>query len=136
MKKIKKYVYPYIFSAIFLILYITLAFILTKVISFPNGSYAPAALAVLFTFVWILIVLPIYCVKYSKIIVNERLNFFFVIYNFLILAIIHVLPFNLQNEKRIVIDFLIWVSVWCVVPLVIRLIHRKRKEKATTEETS
>ncbi len=135
MKKAKKYIYPVAFSAIFLILYITLALLLTKVISFPYGSYAPAAWLVLFTLAWLIIALPIYCIRYRKIIIDEKLKFVFPAYNSLLIIVSHILPFNLQGEKEIITYFILWVLFWNVVPLIWRLISRKYEEKDTENES-
>lgn len=135
VKKAKKYIYPPIFSAAFLTLYIFLLFLVGKVISFPHGSYAPAAWLVLFTLAWLIVPLPIYCIKYSKIIIDEKLKFLFSAYNSLLIIVSHVLPFNLQNEKEIVTYFILWVLFWNVVPLICRLIYRKYEEKDAEKET-
>ena len=129
MKKIKKYIYPIAFCAIFLILYSSFMLLLTKLISFPYGSYAPAALAVLFTLAWLIIALPIYCIRYSKIIVDEKLKFLFSIYNSLLIIVLHILPFNLQGEITIIVLFVLWVLFWNIVPLICRLSSLKHKEK-------
>lgn len=135
VKKAKKYIYPPIFSASFLTLYIFLLFLVGKVISFPYGSYAPAAWLVLFTLAWLIVPLPIYCIKYSKIIIDEKLKFLFSAYNSLLIIVSHVLPFNLQNEKEIFTYFILWVLFWNVVPLICRLIYRKYEEKDAEKET-
>ena len=83
--KIKKYIYPFAFSATFLMLYFFLAFLISKVFSFPHGSYAPVALLVLFTFAWLIVALPIYCIRYSKIVIDEKLKFVFSAYSSLLL---------------------------------------------------
>ena len=129
MKKIKKYIYPIAFCAIFLILYPSFMLLLTKLISFPHGSYAPAAWAVLFTFAWLILALPIYCIRYSKIIVDEKLKFLFSTYNSLLIIVLHILPFNLQGETTIIVLFILWVLFWNIVPLICRLISRKHEEK-------
>lgn len=129
MKKVKKYIYPFIFSAVFLILYVLLAFLFAVVIHFPHGSYAPAALLVLFTLAWVMIILPIYCTIYSKIILNEKFKYLFAAYNCLILCVAHILPFNLHNEQYIAVAFLVWVIIWNTVPLLLRLISFKNKGK-------
>ncbi len=129
MKKIKKYIYPIAFCAIFLILYPSFMLLLTKLISFPHGSYAPAAWAVLFTLAWLIFALPIYCISYSKIIVDEKLKFLFSIYNSLLIIVLHILPFNLQGETTIIALFILWVMFWNIVPLICRLISRKHEEK-------
>ena len=135
MKKIKKYIYPVAFSAIFLILYISFGLLLTKVISFPYGSYAPAAWAVLFVLAWLIFALPIYCIRYSKIIIDEKLKFLFSAYNSLLIIVSHILPFNLQGEKEIITYFILWVLLWNVVPLIWRLISRKHEGKNTENKS-
>ncbi len=134
MKKLKKYIYPVAFSAIFLILYISFALLLTKVISFPHGSYAPAAWAALFTFAWLTIPLPIYCIRYSKIIVDEKLKFVFSAYNSLLIIVAHMLPFSLQGETTVITLFILWVLFWDIVPLIWRLISRKNEETDTEKQ--
>ena len=129
MKNIKKYIYPIAFCAIFLILYPSFMLLLTKLISFPHGSYAPAAWAVLFTLAWLILALPIYCIRYSKIIVDEKLKFLFSTYNSLLIIVLHILPFNLQGETTIIVLFILWVLFWNIVPLICRLISRKHEEK-------
>ena len=135
MKKTKKYIYPIGFSAIFLILYITFAILLTKVISFPHVSYAPAAWIVLFTFAWLIFALPIYCIRYSKIIMDDKLKFVFCAYNSLLIIAAHILPFNLQGEITIITRFILWVLFWNIVPLIFRLISRKHEEKDIVNDT-
>ncbi len=135
MKKAKKFIYPVIFSASFLILYISFVILLTTVISFPHGSYAPAAWAVLFVLAWLIVALPIYCIRYSKIIIDEKLKFLFPIYNSLLIIVSHILPFNLQNEKEIITYFILWVLFWNIVSLVCRLLSRKYEEKDAENET-
>ena len=129
MKKFKKYIYPIAFGAIFLILFPSFMLLLNKLISFPHGSYAPAAWAVLFTLAWLILALPIYCIRYSKIIVDEKLKFLFSTYNSLLIIVLHILPFNLQGETTIIVLFILWVLFWNIVPLICRLISRKHEEK-------
>ena len=135
MKKVKKYVYPIIFSATFLISYIFLIFLLSKVISFPHGSYAPAAWAVLYTFAWLIVALPIYCTRYTKIIIDEKLKFLFSAYNSLFIIVSHILPFNVWGEWRIITHFVLWVLFWNIVVLAWLRISRKYKQKNTENET-
>ena len=138
MKKIKKYIYPFVFSAVFLILYIVFVFfIIGKVISFPYGSYAPAALAALFAIVWVIFVLPIYFIRYSKVIVDEKIKFLFAVYNGAVVVITHILPFGfLRGEEKILIAFSVWVALWCVLPPILRLASREMEENVTTEDAT
>lgn len=131
MKKNKKCIfYPIIFSLSFLILYVAFVFFITEVIPFPYGSYAPAALAILFVLAWLMVALPIYCTRYRKIIINEKLKFLFSFYNSLIIIVSHMLPFNWSGgEIIIILHFVLWVLLWNIVPLIWRLIWSKWEEK-------
>ena len=135
IQKAKKYICPVIFSATFLVSYILLVFLLSKVISFPRGSYAPAALAVLYTFAWLIVALPIYCRTYNKIIIDVKFKFVFSAYNSLVIIVSHVLPFNVRGEWRILTHFALWVLFWNEILLVFQLISRKYEEKHAENET-
>ena len=135
VKKAKKFIYPFVFSAAFLSLYFAFVFIITQFIDFPYGSYAPAGLLVLFTFAWLLIALPIYCIRYSKIVIDAKLRFLFSFYNSLMIIVSHVLPFNLQGETTIITHFVLWVLFWNIGPLVWRLLSRKYEEKTIENKT-
>ena len=129
--KIKKFLYPFVFSALFPILYFSFIFLIGTFIPFPYGSYAPAALAVLFTLAWLILALPIWCIKYSKMIVDEKLKFVFAAYNALLIIVTHILPFNIQNEMWVFYYFVIWVLFWNTAPLVFRLACRKNSKEKT-----
>ncbi|MBO7215844.1 MAG: hypothetical protein J6V84_02480, partial [Clostridia bacterium] len=100
-----------------------------------NGSYAPAAWIVLLTLAWIIVLLPIYCIVYSKIIFEEKLNFLFSAYNSLTIIVSHILPFNLQGETIIIALFVFWVLFCNFVPLICRVAFRKYKEKIIEDES-
>ncbi len=127
MKKAKKYIYPLFFSIGFLVSWIALVIIINA--TFSGEGYGGLGLGMLILFAWLIVVLPIYCVRYSKIIINEKLKFLFSVYNSLLIIVLHILPFNLQGEPTIVILFILWVLFWNIVPLICRLIFRKREEK-------
>lgn len=127
--KIKKVLYPFVFSALFPILYFSFIFLIGTFIPFPHGSYAPAALAVLFTLAWLIFALPIWCIKYSKMIINEKLKLFFSAYNVLLIIVTHILPFNIRSEMWVFYYFVIWVLFWNTAPLVFRLACRKNSNE-------
>ena len=133
MEKMKKFLYPFVFSAAFLILYGVLALLLTTVFSFPNGSYASAALVVLFALAWVLLALPIFCIRYSKIVVDEKLRFLFSAYNALLIIVAHLLPFNWQGETAILVFFMLWGVFWTFSPLLVRLLFRRLKDEKHQE---
>ncbi len=132
MRKIKKYIYPLIFSIGFIAFWGALVTIINAI---PSEGYGGLGLGVLILFAWILIVIPIHSIRYSKLIIDEKLKFLFSAYNSLLIIVAHILPFNLQGETRIIIYFILWVLFWNVVPLILRLISCKSKEKDTENES-
>ena len=79
MKKIKKYVYPFIFSIGFIVLGRTTGLIVNATTG--TDGYRRLGIALLILFAWLLVALPIYCIRYSKIILDEKLKFLFPFYN-------------------------------------------------------
>ncbi len=133
MRKLKKYIYPLVFSFGFIAFWVALVKIIN--VTSTGEGYGGLGLAMLILFAWLIVALPIYCIRYSKIIVDEKLKSLFCAYNFLLIIVAHVLPFNLQGETRIVIYFILWVLFWSVFPLFWRLISRKHEENDTENET-
>ncbi len=132
MKKAKKYIYPLFFSIGFLVSWTALVEIINATSS--GEGYGGLGLGMLILFVWLLFALPIYCIRYSKIIVDEKLKFLFSVYNSLLIIVLHILPFNLQGEPTVVILFILWVLFWNIVPLICRFISRKYEEKDIEKE--
>ena len=133
MKKLKKYVYPIVFSMFFIALYEIL--VRSSYIFSGRVNDILSACAMLFLMAWIFVILPFYCVKYSKIIIGEKLKFLFSIYNCIVLGAIPMLPFSLQNDGKVVVVFFIWVAIWTFVPLVIRLNSTKKQGDNNSNET-
>lgn len=130
MKKLKKYIYPFVFSGSFLLSYIILG--ITLSLTLDNGSYAGAAFAIVFAFAWFLFVLPFYCIRYIKMIFAERFRFLFAAYNSIALTLIHKVPFNLQgNDLKYVGCFFVWTLLWSFLPLLLRM--HAAKESNDTE---
>ena len=133
MQKIKKFIYPLIFSASFILLYIILAIVLSVVLD--NGSYAGAAFAVLFVAIWSFLIVPFYCIIYCKVIKEEKLKFLFAIYNSIVLSGIHQLPFNLDEDTYIFVGiFFLWAVFWSIIPLIFRSISLKKQSNTPPEE--
>ena len=141
MKKFKKYTYPFVFSICFFVTYIVLVIVLNIVLS--SGDYAGLAYAGIALIIWILVITPVYCVKYSKIIQNEKLKFLFAVYNAFVIALCHIGPFLMPAISGSDVDILItiavvlfsWVAILTIVPLVSQLISRKSEEKDALNET-
>ncbi len=131
--KIKKYVYPLVFSVAFLCFWTAVFVIIGSLVS--NETYAGAALAVLIVLYWLAIALPIYCIIYSKIIVDEKFKLIFAAYNSFLIIVSHIIPFNLRGEAIIVICFVLWVLLWNTVPLIYRLYSRKSQEETRDNKT-
>ena len=113
MKKYKKFTYPFAFAVTFLIFFASLIFVLENVIPSPSGSYGPIALLFLFLLALLLFAIPFYCVKYSKIIISEKLKFLFAAYNGLVLTLTYILPNCLEDETYIYGAILFaWVEIW------------------------
>ena len=132
MKKSKKYVYPLFFSIGFVVSWIVLVMVLNATSS--GEGYGALGVGVLILFAWLIFALPIYCTRYSKIIVAEKFKFLFSAYNSLLIIVLHILPFNLQGEITIIVHFVLWVLFWNIVPLICRLVSRKHEEKNIEKE--
>ena len=133
VKKVKKYIYPFVFSIGFFVFYIILGTIINTL---DFEGYGGLGLAILILFAWIFIVLPIYCVKYSKIIIDEKLRFLFPFYNAFILSFFYLIPFSLEDETYIYAFILfVWVALWSFVPLVIRLNSTKKQDDNDSNKT-
>ena len=126
MKKAKKYIYPLLFSIGFLIPWILL--VITINATSNDIGYGGLVLGLLILFVWLIFGLPICCIRYSKIIIGEKLKFLFCAYNSLMIIVFHMLPFNLQGETTIIVLFILWVLFWNIVPLICRLKSPKHEE--------
>ena len=131
--KIKKYIYPIIFSFGFTVSWMALVDIINTTSSGEN--YGGLGIGMLILFAWLIVALPIYCSRYSKIIIDEKLRFLFSAYNSLLIIISHMLPFSLQGETTIITCFVLWVLFWNILLLVFRLISRKYEEKHTENKT-
>ena len=133
MKKAKKYIYPFIFSIGFIVFWIAVALIITATTS--NEGYGGLSLAVLILFAWIIVVLPIYCVRYSRIIIDEKLRFLFAFYNAVVLSFMYLIPFNFEDETYIYCLILfIWISLWTCIPLFVRLNSTKKQDDNNSNE--
>lgn len=127
MKKLKNFLYPLLFSFSFIFTYTVPLYIIVEMTD--TDGYGGLGLALLFIFAWAFLVLPFYCIRYSKLIVDERFKFLFAIYNGAVLSPIHLIPFNLEGEEQIIVAFYLWVALWSFLPLCLRLISRKDSEK-------
>ncbi len=133
MKKTKKFICPAVFSIFFVVLYemlVRLSYMFSE-----RANDILSVCAMLFLMTWIFVILPFYCVKYSKIIIGEKLKFLFSIYNCIVLGAIPMLPFSLQNDGKVVVAFFIWVAIWTFVPLVIRLNFTKKHTDNNSNKT-
>ena len=133
MKKAKKYIYPLLFSIGFIVSWVALVIMINATSS--GEGYGGLGLGMLILFAWLLFALPIYCIRYSKIIIDEKFRFLFSAYNSLLIIVFHILPFNLQGEITIIALFILWVLFWNIIPLICRLIFRKHEEKDIENES-
>lgn len=133
MQKNKKFIYPAVFSMFFVALYEIL--VRSSYMFSGRINNILSACAMLFLIAWIFVILPFYCVKYSKIIIGEKLKFLFSTYNCIVLCTIPILPFSLQNDAKVVVVFFIWVAIWTFVPLAIRLNFTEKHDDNNSNKT-
>lgn len=122
MKKTKIYLYPFIFSAVFIAIWITIGMIYNAI---DNLALA-LLIQLVFFFVWVIVALPIYCIRYSKIIINEKSKFALSIYNSLLIMMTHILPLNLGETTGFKL-FILWVLFWSLTPLILQLNKSKNQ---------
>ncbi len=127
MKKLKIFLYPFLFSFGFVFAYTVPLYIIVEVTD-PDG-YGGLAIAMLFIVLWAFIVLPFYCIRYSKLIIDERFKMLFAVYNGAVLSPIHLIPFDLKGEEQIIAAFCLWATLWSFLPLCLRSISRKNSEE-------
>ena len=129
MNKLKKYIYPPTFSIGFIVFWQVLVITIHLInYEFDREGYGGLGLGLLILFIWLVFVLPIYCIIYSKIITGEKLKIVFSVYNSLFIIVSHLLSFNLWN-KIVIIIFALWVLFWNMVPLIWRYVSQKYEEK-------
>ena len=141
MKKFKKFIYPFIFSICFFVTYIILAIVLEIVL--PSGDYAGLAYAFIALIIWISVITPIYCIKYGRIIQNEKLKFLFAVYNPLVIALCHTGPFLISAIPngdadiiiKITLALFVWVAFLTLITLLIRLNSTKKQDNNNPNQT-
>ncbi len=141
MKKAKKYTYPFVFSICFFLTYIILAIVLGMVL--PSGDYAGLAYAFIALIIWIVLLIPIYCFKYSKLIYEEKWKFLFIIYNSLVIAICYTGPFLMaaipNGDADIIIKITLalfgWVAICTYVSYLVRINTIKGPDETNSNGT-
>lgn len=126
MKKLKKFIYPFVFSICFFVTFIILMSVLEIVL--PSGDYAGLAYAFFALILWILVIIPVYCFKYCKIIFSEKLIFLFGFYNSLVISLCLTGPFLISaipgNDADIIIKITLalfgWIALCTYVSFLIR----------------
>ncbi len=129
MKKLKKYLYPVFFSLGFLIFWTASCFIINLFVSALD--YANLAWGILILFAWFFIAIPIYGIRYSKIILDEKRKILFVAYNSLLIVVGHILTFG---HPTILIIITPWALFWNFIPLLWRSVTREERKKAAENE--
>ena len=132
MKKTKKYIYPFIFSVGFIVF----GRIVGLIVNATTGTegYRRLGIALLILFVWLLVVLPIYCIRYSKIILDEKLKFLFAFYNTFVLSLFSI--FHLEGARFIYFSIhFVWVTLLTLIPLLIRLNSTKKRDDNNPNQT-
>ncbi len=115
MKKILKYIGPFIFSACFFLSYLILSTVLNAVLE--RGSYAGLFYGIIFLVVTVVVAVPVYCRIYCRIIKNEPKRNFFVFYNTFIFTILFML-FGFSETEMFIYAVILgaWVMLWTAAP--------------------
>lgn len=130
MKKAKKYIYPFILSAGFIVFGRTVGLIVNA----TTAGYGRLGLAFLILFAWLLVALPIYCIRYSKIILDEKLKFLFTFYNAFVLSLFSI--FHLEGARFMYSSIhFVWVAILTLIPLLIRLNFTKKQHDNNSNKT-
>ena len=127
MKKLKLFIYPFVFSIAFFSVYLLLGFILG--ITLAAGDYAGLAYLFYTLIVWIFVVLPIYCHRYSKLILQDKYKLLLGFYNALVIALCHTGPFLISSIPNGDTDIIIkitlalfgWIAFCTYVSFLFRL---------------
>ena len=138
MKKAKKYIYPFVFSICFFVTYIILAIVLEIVL--PSGDYAGLAYAFIVLLIWIFIVIPIFCFKYSKLIYKEKRKSLFILYNSLVVTLCHTGPLLISGDNafiimQITIALFGWIAFCTYVSYTVRIEDTKERSENDASET-
>ena len=131
MNKVKKWIYPPIFSVFS---YVCVAFLTVLIDTFFYEGFAGLGVIIIALMVWVWLIIPFYCIIYSKAIQNEKLKFLFAAYNSLVIIISYMAPFFKESDVYVyALLVFAWLLLWSVLPIVARSLSLK-KETATDEE--
>ena len=135
MKKARKFIYPFFFSLAFYLAFIVLALLINAFVT--GEGYGGLGLFFIFLLAWCYLLVPLYCVKYTKLIKEEKLKYLFAAYNFVVLSAIHTAGFIFNEDAFIFgLAFIAWVAIWTFVPLALRVAAQKKKEMEEPEGKS
>lgn len=142
MKKIKKYIYPFIFSMCFFLIYAALSIAIGLFL--PRGDYAGLAYAMIALIIWVMVIVPIFCLGYCKLIRAEKHKLVFGFYSPLVISLCHTGPFLIAaipgRDAYIIIKIALvlfaWIAIWTFVPLNIQISADKEKAENGTETCS
>ena len=109
----------------------------------PSGDYAGLAYAFIYLLIWIFIVMPFYCFRYSKLIYEEKWKFLFIIYNSLIISLCLTGPFLISaipsNDVYIIIKITLglfgWLALCTYVSYLVRINTTKEPDENNSNET-
>lgn len=130
MKRILKFAYPVLTSILFYLFFFVTAFVIN--VAFSNDGWGGLGLALLAIALWVLAIIPVVCYFYGKMIRNEKLKWFFAVYNALITALSYIFPFMREDETyQYGLVLFVWVLLWSLV-----FSSKRKKDIAETESCS
>lgn len=119
--KYKKIVYPFIVPLILSIIYVVIDSCTGKDLGWGVVLFIYLLLAVI-------IILPICCYKYGKIILLDSNNrLFFCAYNSIVITLFYLLPLCMESETYLYAIFLFaWYMLWSILPFLINYFKYKK----------
>lgn len=136
MKKAKKYIYPFVFSICFYVLFAILGLVIKNF----YDNYGGLGLILLFIILWILVAAPIFCFKYSKLIYKEKRKSLFILYNSLVVTLCHTGPLLISGDNafiiiQITIALFGWIAFCTYVSYTVRIEDTKERSENDASET-
>lgn len=118
MRKIEKLIYPFAFSIFSYICLLIFTPILSTIF---NGDFAALGAFLIILIIYGLAVIPYYCIRYSKIIQEERFKVLFAIYNALVIVGCYMLPLiKFEETYGYGIVIFVWALFWSISFLNLR----------------
>ncbi|MBE7064188.1 MAG: hypothetical protein E7384_00005 [Ruminococcaceae bacterium] len=114
--KIKKYIFPFIFSIVIFSAFLQLSFFLEQ----QDADLGGIVILLFALILFIGVLIPIYCFIYGKkVLLKEKRKFIFTLYNSAVITLFYLLPKCTEGETYIYSLILFaWCESWSLIPLL------------------